>query len=138
MDEETIDASSSQVIINMEGLIKNHISSIDRLQEELKKHKEMLDDIFKNDPTYQEHLEKAKEASKIKQNTKKEILTRPQAKELDDKIKSLTSQIKENQDSLSDYLQEYSRLAGVNEIEGEDGEVREIVYVAKLVRKSRF
>ncbi|MBI2021784.1 hypothetical protein HYS93_02790 [Candidatus Daviesbacteria bacterium] len=128
--------SKGQILINMEGLIKNYISSIDKLTEEMKKHKEMLDDIFKNDPTYQEHLEKAKEATKIKNATKQEILKRPDAKELNEKVKSFKSQIKENQASLSDYLQEYARLSGVNEIEGEDGEVREIVYVAKLVKKS--
>ena len=41
-------------------------------------------------------------------------------------------------EGLSDYLREYQRLSGSNEIEGEDGELRTIVYVAKLVRKSVF
>lgn len=127
---------SGQILINMEGLIKNHIASIDKLSQEVKKLKEMLDDIFKNDPTYQQHDEKVKEATKVRQTTKQQILKRPQAADLDEKIKSLKSQLKENQTSLSDYLQEYQRLSGVNEIEGDDGEIREIVYVAKLVKKS--
>lgn len=139
---ENVDSSkipaqeSSEILINMASMIKSHISSIEKLQEDMKKHKEMLDDIFKNDPTYQEHSEKAKEAAKIKQNTKAQILKQPQAAELNEKVKSFKSQIKETQDALSDYLQEYARMAGVNEIEGEDGEVREIVYVAKLIKKS--
>ncbi|EKD90998.1 MAG: hypothetical protein ACD_30C00052G0016 [uncultured bacterium] len=130
------DNSSSQILLNMEGLIKNHITTIDKLSEELKKHKEMLDDIFSNDKTYQEHLEKAKEASKIKQVTRQQILRQPQAGELDKKVKEMKAQIKENQQSLSDYLQEYARMSGVSEIEGDDGEVREIVYSAKLRKKS--
>lgn len=129
--------STSDILINMESMIKTHMSALDKLQEEMKKHKEMLDDIFKNDPTYQEHSEKAKEAAKIKQNTKAQILKQAQAAELNGKVKSFKSQIKETQDALSDYLQEYARMAGVNEIEGEDGEVREIVYVASLRRKAR-
>ena len=130
------DNSSSQILLNMEGLIKNHITTIDKLSEELKKVKEMLDDIFSNDKTYQEHLEKAKEASKIKQVTRQQILRQPQAGELDKKVKEMKAQIKENQQSLSDYLQEYARMSGVSEIEGDDGEVREIVYSAKLRKKS--
>lgn len=132
----TDETNSGQILINMEALIKNHIDAIERLQEEIKKHKEMLDDIFNNDPTYKEHVEKAKEVNKIKQNTRSQILQRPQAKELDEKVKSLKSQMKENKDSLSDYLQEFARLSGLNEIEDNKGEVREIVYVARLVRKS--
>lgn len=146
MDENVVDgeivasekgsAGGADIIINMEGLIKSHIAQIDKLSEEARKLKDMLDDIFENDPTYKEHDEKAKEAAKVKSKTKSEILKRPQAADLNEKIKSLKSQIKENESSLSDYLQEYARLAGVNEIEGEDGEVREIVYTAKLIKKA--
>lgn len=137
MDEDQVPATNSgEILVNMESLIKNHVSQIDKLIEETKKLKEMLDDIFENDPTFNEHSEKAKEAAKLKQKTKAEILKRPQAHDLNEKIKSLKSQIKENQSSLSDYLQEYARLSGVNEIEGEDGEVREIVYTAKLIKKA--
>ncbi len=133
---ETNSQGEGQVLIELEDLIKNHISSIDNLQGELKKQKEMLDDIFANDPVYQSHLEQAKEATKLKSATKQQILKQPQAKELDDRIKSMKSEVKEQQAALSDYLQEYNRISGVNEIEGEDGEVREIVYVAKLVKRS--
>ncbi|MBI2595712.1 hypothetical protein HYW46_03190 [Candidatus Daviesbacteria bacterium] len=133
--QEPEEINAGQILINMEGLIKNYISSIDKLSEEVKKLKEALEDIFKNDPTFQEHSEEAKKSAKIKQKTKSEILKRTQAAELDAKIKSLRSQLKENKSALSDYLQEYAKKSGLNEIEGEDGEVREIVYVAKLVRK---
>lgn len=129
-------AKNSEILLNMESLIKGHISTIDTLSTEAKKHKEMLDDIFSNDPTYQEHDKLAKEAAKVKQGTKQQILKQPQAAELDKKIKELKSELKENMGSLSDYLQEYARMAGVNEIEGEDGEVREIVYNARLIKKS--
>jgi predicted RNase H-like nuclease (RuvC/YqgF family) len=139
VDEETTEVSTvngGEVIINMEGMIKNYISSIDKLSEEAKKLKGMLDDIFNNDPTFAAHSEAAKQAGQVKQKTKAEILKRPQAKELDDKIRTLKSEVKENQAALSDYLQEYQRMSGVNEIEGEDGDMREIVYTAKLIKKS--
>lgn len=127
--------SSSEIILSMESLIKNHISSIEKLEEEYRKHKEMLDDIFANDKTYQEHLEKAQEATKIKTATKNEILKRPQAADLNTKVKSLKSEISETETALSDYLQEYARLSGLTEIETDDGRIKQIVYTVKLVSK---
>lgn len=129
-------APNSEILINMESLIKGHISAIDKLTDEARKLKDMLDDIFANDPTFQEHDKKSKEAARVKGDTKKQILKQPQAADLDKKIKDLKGEIKENQGSLSDYLQEYARMSGVNEIEGDDGEVREIIYTAKLIKRS--
>ena len=63
-------------------------------------------------------------------------MKRPDVAALAGKLKSLKSEKKELQEGLSDYLREYQRLSGSNEIEGEDGEIRQIVYVAKLVKKS--
>lgn len=132
----TDEQNGAQVIISLEGMIKNHVSSIDRLTEEMKKHNDMLNDILANDQTYQTHLEQAKEAAKIKNATKQQILKQPQAADLTNKVKSMRSELKELKGALSDYLKEYQRLTGVNEIEGEDGQVREIVYEAKLVKRS--
>jgi len=129
------------VLLDLEKLIKSHDKNIERLKVELKKHKEMLTDILANDSTYKLHEQKAKEANKIKSMTKIQILKRPDTAELVSKIKNMQAEVKELSAALSDYLREYARLSGSNEIEGEDGEIREIVYVAKLVRKkskSRF
>ncbi len=54
---------------------------------------------------------------------------------MNNKVRNLRSEIKELKGALSDYLQEYARLSGVNEIEDENGEVREIKYDAKLIKK---
>lgn len=124
------------LLVKIEEMIKTHILQIDELGEEASKYKDMLDDILLNDETYQEHEKAAKEASRIKSNTKKEIMKRQDAADLANKLKSVRSQQKELREGLSDYLREYQRLSGSNEIEGEDGEVREIVFVAKLVKRS--
>jgi len=128
--------NDATVLLDLENLIKSHVSGIDKRKEELKKIKEMLNEIFVNDPTYQEHEKQAKEANKIKGATKAQLMKQPNAKELGDKIKTTTSEIKETDGALSDYLREYQRMSGSNEIEGDDGQVREIIYVAKLVKKS--
>ncbi len=65
-------------------------------------------------------------------------MKQPHVADVANKLKTLKSERAELEDGLSDYLREYQRLSGSNEIEGDDGQVRQIVYVAKLVRKSQF
>lgn len=131
-----MDNNDAVLLVRIEEMIKTHMAQIDSLQEEITKRKDMLDDIFTNDETYQEHDKIAKEAAKIRTGTKQQIMKRPDAADLSNQLKSLKSEQKELKEGLSDYLREYQRLSGSNEIEGEDGEIREIVYVAKLVKKS--
>jgi len=134
-----VEETPAELLGNLESSIREHIVSIDTSKAELKKLKEMLSDMFANDPTYQEHDKAVKEATKIRTTTKLELLKQPAASQLNAKIKDMSSDLKDLQNALSDYLREYQRLSGSNEIEGDDGEVREIVYVAKLVKRtSRF
>lgn len=130
--------SDAVLLLRIEEMIKTHISQMDNLADEAKKYKEMIDDIFGNDEVYKKHDEVAKEAARVRSKTKAEINKRPDVADLNEKFKSVRSQKKELGDGLSDYLKEYQRISGLNEIEGEDGELREIVYNAKLVKKSVF
>ncbi len=132
----TVGDGKGMVVMEMEGMIRSHLASINRLEDELSKYKDLLDNIFQNDPTYKKHDEAAKEASKIRSNTKQQILKQPQAADLSQKIKDGRDQLKELKEALSDYLREYNRLSGLTEIEDESGEVRQIIYVAKLVKKA--
>jgi hypothetical protein len=135
---EPKEVSGGEVVINMESMIKNYHSSISKLKEETKKQKEMLDDIFANDPTFQDHSDKSKSASTLLKQTKAEVLKRPQASELNEKVKNGKAEIKELQGAMSDYLQEYARMSGVSEIEMEDGTVMKIQFEAKLVRAEQM
>ena len=145
LDEEIVaeeQASVSQpagqdatVLLSLENLIKNNIASIDKLKDELKKHRQMLEDAFIGDAVYQEHMRLAKEAAKVKAATRAQISKQPQNILLSNKIKGMTTELRDKQFALSDYLLEYQRMTGVNEIEGDDGEIREIVNTAKVVKK---
>lgn len=130
------DTSGASVLLNLESMIKSHLSSVARLDEEYKKFKGMFDDIFENDPTFRQHNEQAKEAAKLKSATKAQIMKQPQVAELNEKIKTLKGEIKDMQSAISDYVNEFHRLSGVTEIETDEGEVLEIIQVAKLVKKN--
>lgn len=133
---DDIAENQGQVLIDLETIIKTHITSLDKSKIELGKYKEMLDGIFENDETYRLHEEKAKEATKLKSQTKSQLLKNPEARELSEKVKDLAQSVKDLENALSDYLREYQRMSGSTEIEMDDGEVREIVYTAKLVKRS--
>ena len=59
------DEDQSQVLLSLEEMIKTHINSIDRMQNELKEARQMFEDGFINDPTFREIAQKAKEAAEI-------------------------------------------------------------------------
>lgn len=124
-------------LLNVEGLIKSKLAGIETSRKQLSEEKETLENIFANEPTFKEHSEQAKEANRIKSATKKEIMKRPDVSRVGLKIKELSGEVKELNEELSEYLQEFSRLSGgVNVIQGDDGKIHEIVYVAKLIRKN--
>ena len=56
--------------------------------------------------------------------------------ELVAKIKDISASIKELRQSLSEDLVQYVNVAGVNEIEDEEGMPREIIFSAKLKSKA--
>lgn len=132
-----VDHDQAALVLNLENTIKGHLTQIEKLQEDLSQHRDMLKAAFENDAVYNEHAEAAKAANKVKAKTKAEILKKPDVAELASKVKSESSEFKELQAALSDYLGEFNRLSGITELEGPDGELRQIVYVARLVKKTR-
>lgn len=130
------DASQAALVVSLTNLINANLVEIDSLEKEFAKQKEMIDSVLENDATYKEHAEKSKEAARIKSNTKKEIFKRPDVKHVVDKINEIKENIRDTRDELSNYIQEYATASGQNYFEAEDGTIQEIVYIAKLRKKS--
>ncbi len=133
--KEDSPASDAESLVNIERLIQTHLERVETLREEAKKYSDMLADILINSGVYSEHEQAAKEAIKTKNITKKDLLKDPQAQELAQKAKSLKSEVKEHQASLSYFLSEYAKQTGASTFEDLNGEIRDIVYIAKLVKK---
>jgi hypothetical protein len=129
-------ANGANVLVELENMIKSHISGIDARKTELRKYRDMLTSALSNDETYQEHERLAKEAAKVKNATKQQLLKLPSNAQVAEKVRDLSIEVKEMDGALSDYLKEYERMSGTNEIQDDMGQVRQIVYVAKLVKAS--
>jgi hypothetical protein len=128
--------SQAELVVSLTGLINSNLKEIENLEQEMSRQKEMIDSVLSNDSTYKEHEEKAKEASRIKTNTKKEIFKRPDVKHVVEKLNELKENLTDTKEELSNYIQEYATASGQNYFEAEDGTIQEIVYVAKLRKKS--
>lgn len=128
--------NQAQSLMALEKLILNYLNDMERLQNELKKQREMLENILMNDTEYQKVHAQAKGAAKEKAMVKANLMNRPEAKILGDKVADLRKDVNEKKQNLSNHLQEYAKLAGTNQFEDEEGQVREIVYVAKVVKRS--
>lgn len=138
-NEETVTVSQPQnqaeLVVSLTNLINSNLTEISNLEKEMSKHKEMIDSVLENDATYKEHAEKAKEAARVKGNTKKEIFKRPDVKHVVEKLNELKENLTDTKEELSNYIQEYAQASGQNYFEAEDGTIQEIVYVAKLRKK---
>ena len=130
------DKNAATILLDLEAMIKSHITGIDNRKSELRKHRDMLASVLLNDATYKDHEGKAKEALKIKNATKKELLKQPANQQIASKVHELSLEVREMNDALADYLREYQRMSGATEIETDDGEIREIINTPKLVKKS--
>lgn len=126
----------AESMLQLEGIIKAKVLRLNTMKSELKKLKDMLESTLLNDETYRKHSELAKQAAKVRSATKMQILKLPENAELAGRVKELSEDYKELNGELEDNLREYVLVSGTNEIEGVDGEINQIVYVPKLVRKS--
>ncbi len=122
--------------LDLDGVIKRSASGIEKLKQDLKIQKDMLDSAFLNDSVFQEHDRLVKEATKTRTATKQQISKQPNIAQVIEKINSLREDLKSLQQSLSSALAQYQKMTGATQIELDDGSVMEIVSTVKLVKKS--
>lgn len=129
-NDQKTDAAST--LITVTGLIQNYLGQINDNSRVLKEHRQMIEDALNNDETYTKHVEAAKEATKVKLATKKQLMSAPNMRELSEKVKDLSADLKAAKESLSQYLQQYKELTGSNQFEDGKGEVLDIVVKLSL------
>ena len=137
--QTSLPAGTNEAVTSLfaiENLIKTHISHIDTVKIEMQKQAEMFNDVLNNDSGYKKAAEEGKEVNKKKAEAKQNVLKSPSNASLNQKIKDMRQELKELKNALSNYLQQYQKIADTDQIESEDGEVRQIVYNAHLVKLS--
>lgn len=140
MDQQTQPTTEEQIVVsdflNLENLIKSHAESIEKMQTDLKAKREMFEDSFGNNPTYREHAEKVKEATKAKASVKLEISKQPAVAKLKQEISDIKFSINESKKTMGELLLDYKEQTGATQLELFNGKIFEIEVSAKLVRRS--
>jgi|SRR5258706_13848904 len=126
-----------QIITSLQELIKAHIQSIQNLKKENKEAKEMIEDMVTNDAVYKEKSKVYEESKREIERLRAGIMAQPFLLELADNRKTRSSELREKQLFLSDYLLEYNRLTQATQLELFEGEITEIIKSAKVLRKRK-
>ncbi len=116
-----------------EEMIKKRLKIIDDLEEEIRKIKALYQESLENDENFQEIQE---QEQKFKEETKEKkitVLEKPELKNFNEQIKQIRDDIKENREVLSQELADYYKDSGSMEITDSDGNVKRIVFSAKLI-----
>ena len=96
----------------------------------------MFEDAFNSNPTYREHTEKVKDATKARASVRQQIIKQPSVALLKQKVDDMRFDINEQSKTLSDLLQDYREQTGATQIETRNGQILEIVSTSKLVRRN--
>lgn len=131
----TPETNQAMGIMQIEGYINAQMTDISKLRDMMKDISSSYNDAFANDASYRDLDAKAKEATKVKNNYKKQMMGDPALQDLANKLDGMKSEMRDLQTALSDYLREYNRVSGLTQFETKDGEILEIVNVFKLVKK---
>jgi len=137
-DAEIVEQSgptSSLSLIELTTIINRYIGDMDKVKNTLKEKNSIFKDTFENDAEYHELNLKVKEINKVKNGAKQRILKTPAMEALTAQINEQKSELKDMQDMMSGYLEQYQKVSGTNIIETENGDIREIVPVYRLVKR---
>lgn len=127
-------SNSEELILEMR--IKQYLGDIEKLKTRITEKKMMFESAFENDAVYVKHRESVKEAKKVFQKTRSEMMKIDSIALLNSQLKELKSEMKDLQEGLAISLSQYREQTGQTSITRSDGEVYEIVTLVKLKKKT--
>ncbi len=136
-DAEVVEAPrGSMTIVELTTLINRYEGDMKKMRDNLKIQSGMLRDAVEGDAAYHELDAQSKDLQKKKNEIKQKVTKTPAMEAVVAKIEEYKAEIKDAREMLSGYLEEYQRVAGTNIIEGENGEIKEIVPQYRLVKRN--
>ena len=126
--------NTADSVITLENLIKSYLLQIEEAKDEAKRLKEMYADYLTNHEVFSATKEKADEATKTAKQARQAALATPEAQATTEKLNMNKEKLNDLKNKLSDTLLSYERASGANTIEVGDGDIRQIIYTAKLAK----
>lgn len=115
-----------------QNLIARLSTQLEELENEQKKVKDMLKDVFDNDAELSTAEETAKEAQKTQKERQGQLNDTQQVKDLRSKISDFQEDIKMVKESLNTHLINYFQMTGSMSVDMPDGNEREFTLNARL------
>ena len=123
-------------IVELTAHINRYESDMKKMRDNLKIQSGMLRDAVEGDAGFHELDVQSKDLQKKKNEIKQKTMKTLAMEAVVAKIEEYKSEMKDAKEMLSGYLEEYQRVAGTNIIEGENGEIKEIVPQYRLVKRN--
>ena len=123
-------------IVELTALINRYEGDMKKMKDNLKIQSGMLRDAVEGDAAYHELDVQSKDLQKKKTEIKQRVMKTQAMEAVVAKVEEYKSEIKDAREMLSGYLEEYQRVAGTNIIEGEHGEIKEIIPQYRLVKRN--
>lgn len=133
--EQPVTVTSSMNMIELSAIINRYAADIEKVKGTMREKNSMFKDAFENDAEYHEQSLKIKDLNKIRNGAKQRILKQPAMEALTAQINDMKNELKDMQDMLSGYLEQYQKVSGTNIIETDEGIIREIIPVYRLVKR---
>lgn len=125
-------------VIDMENLIKRKVENLDKIKIEIRQKKEMYDDSFNSDASFQEKKKAALVATNAKKKLAVEIAKQPSVLALKKELEDLNLSKREQERGISNLLVDYTtKRPDVTQLELFDGRFAQIVKTAKLSKPKK-
>ncbi len=116
--------------------IQQRLEVIEKLQEDIKKAKSMIDDALNNDSVYTKAVEESKESLRKKKQAKDQIINLAENKQLMKQIKDDGDELLTLKEILSEELIEYRQKSKTESIQDKRGQTHYFKFLVKLSRNS--
>lgn len=129
-------SAAADTAVQVDFLVKQMISQIDQMREQLKEHRQMLKDAFATNIQHKELNDQIKDLARKKKEMSQAIGNQESVKKTRDEIRTLSEDLKTVEKKLSQYLQQYVETFNSRTIEDAEGRLKEIVTLYKLVARA--
>ncbi len=135
--EQSSSGTQAMSRLDLEAMIIRYLDEYEKTKSQYRTQKDMYDSAFENDAEY---MQKSKEADELKKGVaaiKQRIVKDPSVIESSNRMKGLKDDMKDIQDAISRYAEQYVTVAQTTELMREDGEVLQIIKNFKLVKQKK-
>lgn len=125
----------AQTLTALQNVIERNAELLDEIKDELRVHKEKLQNVMENDTELATATEEAKKFGTQVKERRTKLMSSPEVVDAKSHITELTERKKETEDALNNHLLNYYQMTGVKVFDTSSGHQREFSIRATLKSK---